>query len=428
MKNFERFNFGQSINDFISEKGLVKPTDIQSLVFPLLMKKTSVCALGKTGSGKTFAFALPMLHWIKSDELERGRMPGPKAIVLAPTKELALQLIKSLKSVSHHVKLQIGSYLGDAKSKGHIKQNMPDVIVSVPGALLRGMRDKIIPGESVRWLILDEGDELLKGPFRADIAGIFDSLTFPELTVGLFSASLSEAERGKMRELFSRIKLSEVDDGSANTIHVKIETYNIEMLDKEKPELLMHFLKRQGQGKGIVFVNKKDSLAPLETGLRERMPSKVFYTISGDLDYRGRKKVMQAFSKDPTGLLIATDVVARGMHITDLAWILNYDLPFESAYYIHRCGRVGREGTLGRVYNFITFKDMPLIQKINDSIAKQTALKLDVLKTKKIKDTREKPHQTARAGKKAPVQVVKKKVTRTVVKRKPGFSRRKKSK
>ena len=221
----------------------------------------------------------------------------------------------------------------------------------------------------------------------------------PLLQIIFFSATLHPDHRERAQQYSGKNIAELIEDGSAHHTQTQIKTFNIELLEAEKIDLLPHFMKREGQGKGIIFINKKEAAKSLFDKIESTISGRDFFLLHGDLDHKTRKQAMKAFRASENGVVVATDILARGMHFPGLEWILNFDLPFEASYYLHRVGRVGREEGVGRAYNFITPRDQSLIARINESIKSQRALSLDFLRFKKMKVTS--PVQVPRSGRKS---------------------------
>ncbi len=428
--SFEKILSHPSVLSFVSENKLKEPTRIQSLVIPDFIKGKSVNVIAKTGSGKTLCFALPICELLKT--AEEDRMVGdpketkgkPRAVILAPTRELALQLQKVFKSVSHHVKLRVRMLAGGeaAKTNHLLSRDNIDILIATPGRLSNALKKKELSLKETNYLIMDEADQLLEMGFRRDLENIYQSCDDTLVHVGLFSATHSSSLDEFCSTIFSAIDFASYNSEDKNKLTQSVRTFNIYLKDEEKLKMTEAFLKNQAQGRGIIFVNKHDTVTSLYTQLPEKFPKMKFHALHGEMEAKARKKAYDQFLKEG-GILISTDITARGMDIADLVWVMNFDLPFEAVYYIHRCGRVGRRQTEGFAYNLVTPKDINIITRINEAIRGQSAIRLTAFDEKKfsaVKAIKAKAIETKLDKKKKQLEVLKKKV---FTKKKPAEKR-----
>jgi superfamily II DNA/RNA helicase len=389
--SFEKNFSHPSISAFLKEQKIKAPTDIQALVIPDLIKGKSVNVIAKTGSGKTLCFALPIFDLLKSHEenilhdskeTQKGR---PAAVILAPTRELALQLHKVFKSVAHHAKMRVRMLAGGegAKVNHLLSRDMIDILIATPGRLSSALKRKELNLKEVKYLIMDEADQLLEMGFRKDLENIYTS-TDPSLVhVGLFSATHSHALDEFCSTIFADIDFASYNTQDKNKLTQSVRTYNIFLNEPDKLKMTSAFMKNEAKGNGIIFVNKHETVEFVKHELEALFPKIKFHALHGEMEARARKKNYDQFLKEG-GVLVSTDITARGMDIADLVWVLNYDLPFEAVYYIHRCGRVGRRMKEGFAYNLVTPKDLNIVSRINEAIRNQTAIKLTVFDEKKF--------------------------------------------
>nr|BDT28096.1 DEAD/DEAH box helicase [Bacteriovorax sp. HI3] len=428
--SFEKILSHPSVLAFTTENKLKEPTRIQSLVIPDFIKGKSVNVIAKTGSGKTLCFALPICELLKTAE-EDGMVGDPKetkgkprAVILAPTRELALQLQKVFKSVSHHVKLRVRMLAGGEAAKANhlLSRDNIDILIATPGRLSNALKRKELNLKETNYLIMDEADQLLEMGFRRDLENIYKSCDDTLVHVGLFSATHSPSLDEFCRTIFAEIDFASYNSEDKNKLTQSVRTFNIYLKDDEKLKMTEAFLKNQAQGRGIIFVNKHDTVTSLYSQLPEKFPKMKFHALHGEMEAKARKKAYDQFLKEG-GVLISTDITARGMDIEDLVWVMNFDLPFEAVYYIHRCGRVGRRQAEGFAYNLVTPKDMNIITRINEAIKNQSAIRLTAFDEKKfsaVKAIKAKAVETKLDKKKKQLDELKKKV---FTKKKPGEKR-----
>jgi len=390
MKTIEQFS-NSFINSYLTEKNITQLTDIQEKVIPEILKGKSVNVIAKTGSGKTLAFLLPVVDLLKNFEsnygirLQNEERGKPLAIILAPTRELCTQLAKVTKGVSHHAKMRVRTLFGgEGTKKKAIKFEFVDMLIATPGSLATSIKRKEIDMSEVRYLILDEADQVLELGFKRDLTAIYEACDRSLVKVGLFSATQSTALTEFVEGVFSDINFYDYNIQDKNKLTRTVRTFNIYLTETEKDKMAVAFLKNEAKGRGMIFVNKHADVDTLVEKLKIAMPKIPFYSLHGNMEAGARKKTYDQYIKSK-GILVCTDIMARGIDIADLNWVLNYDLPFEAVYYIHRCGRVGRNMKDGFVYNLVTPRDSAIVSRINEAIKNQTALILNVFDEKKFK-------------------------------------------
>lgn len=373
---------------FFEENRLHAPTDVQvSAIAPFVAGK-NIQVLAKTGSGKTFSYLLPLFQMLKLSEKEKtkdskAQKGSPRAIIVVPIKELAIQVQEEAKKVSHHIKMRVRVALGGDKGKkvSDLKNTEFDILIGGPGRIKSMLDRGEINLENLEHFIIDEADQLMEMGFSQDMKGIRKHFKRP-FQAALFSATSSESFDNLRVEFFSGITFDFVNVGITNALVSKIDTFNITLNYQEKNAMLTEFVKKEAKGSGIIFVNQKETVTAVYKFLKENFKDLKVSELHGDMNASERKKAFEKY-KTTGGILVTSDLFARGIDIKGLVWILNYDLPFEAVYYVHRSGRVGRNGAYGRVYNFVTSKDVPLVSKINEAIFGQTALKIDAISIKK---------------------------------------------
>lgn len=418
--NLDKILSHPSVLSFLAEQKIKEATTIQSLVIPDFLTGKSVNVIAKTGSGKTYAFALPIMELLKNSELDRPvgdpkkQFGKPRAVVLAPTRELALQLHKVFKSIAHHVKLRVRMLAGGeaAKTNHLLARDTFDILIATPGRLSSALRRKEINLKETNYIIMDEADQLLEMGFRKDLENIYGSCDASLVHVGLFSATHSESLDEFCKTIFNAIDFASYNSEDKNKLTQAVRTYNIYLKDEEKMQMTEAFLKSQARGNGIIFVNKHDTVNNLYAELPGKFPKMKFHALHGEMEAKARKKAYDSFLKEG-GILISTDITARGMDIDDLMWVMNFDLPFEAVYYIHRCGRVGRRQTEGFAYNLVTPKDVNIISRINEAIKNQTAIRLTSFDEKKfaaVKAIKAKSVETKLDKKKKQLDTLKEKI------------------
>lgn len=437
MSSFEDFLFLESIEKFITESGLKKPTEVQGKVIPELFKGESVSVLAQTGSGKTLSYALPIFQLLKmnDDEIPMELQIGaPRAIIMTPTRELNQQVNKVLKSIGHTAKLRIRTLTGGDKGKisRRIADEAYDILVCSPSRLKSALERGEVKSTLLEILIFDEADQLLDMGFTKDIVRIQELIKKEyrqsPIQIGLFSATWPAQYKNFLSEVFPEYAFNEIVCQGGVQLKRNIETYNIPLGIKEKSIMVDSFLEKEGKGTGVIFVNRKEESLKVFNQLQQKFPRRRINLLHGALTQKERRDAYSEF-RDKGGVLVATDIAARGLDVKGLSWVLNYDLPFEAVYYVHRCGRTGREGKLGRVYNFVTAADLKLMARINEAILSQSSLALKTLEPSGLQIPNSKSSKkTAGAAKKKVTKKVAKKVTKKASAAKKRTPRYKKNK
>jgi len=374
-----------------SKVNLKSPTNIQKLAIPKLNTDGNYIIHGKTGSGKSLAFLLPIFSKLK--ELENNNFSAntarPLCVVMAPTRELTLQLFELAKEMSHFCKLRVRKLVGGDKGNklDILFSSKMDILVCTPDRLLKAVKNKELFLSDLQILALDEADQLLENSFSESMTNLFELIDLFKTKIYLISATSADNYAQALNTYFENIKFETIGKGFENKIGHNIRTFNINTNEDDKFHLLKSFIKKTNKSNGIVFTgNRHRAIKAYE--LLSEQPDSPTYLIHKEMSIKERKESLEAFRKTG-GIIIATDILARGVDITHLHWVLNFDLPSASEYYLHRTGRVGRAGKKGDVYNFITQHDLLRKKKINIALTSQgrhdLKLPLVVAKQKKKK-------------------------------------------
>ena len=382
---FEKLGIDEDYNSYYKEEGIKTPNPMQKEVIKTVINGKSVVCLAQTGSGKTLAYALPTTELMKREENEAGvsRFEGsPKIVVVSPTKELAFQIEKVFKSISHHVAFRTRSMVGGKKQT--LKSQAFEVLIATPQTLARSLKSGNISFDQLMHLVFDEADNLFEMGFKKEVEGILRHVEFDQTKVHFFSATLGESAQEFIKQKFQKLDPKWFNFES-NQVQKSVQTFNIYLSPKEKKNMLKGFFDKTAKGRGIVFVNQKNQLKEIDEFLKETKTKIKYKVIHGDMTQKERQAAHKHFVDGKSQVLIASDIMARGIDIKDLEWVLNYGLPKTPIYYLHRSGRVGRAGKGGTVYNFVTNFDSKLIGYINDAIKAQSTLKIDLIRKMTIK-------------------------------------------
>jgi ATP-dependent RNA helicase RhlE len=345
--SFSELGLSADILSAISAQGYSEPTPIQANAIPAVLSGADVMATAQTGTGKTAAFTLPVLH-----KLGEGRGSGkPRVLVLAPTRELAGQVVESVTTYGKHMGVRATAVYGGmpiGKQIGALKRGV-DVLVATPGRLIDHMERKTVDLSQVETVVLDEADRMLDMGFIKPIERILGTLR-PSRQTLLFSATFS----GPIRKLAERFltnpeRIEMAHEGNA-TDNIEQSAYFVD--GHRKRALLTHLMSEEDWGQVLVFTRTKRGADKLAEQLeRDGIRSTA---IHGDKPQGARTKALSAFKKNSVQALVATDVAARGLDIDKLPHVVNYDLPDNADDYVHRIGRTGRAGAQGRAVSLVS--------------------------------------------------------------------------
>ena len=357
LSSFEVLGLSTPLMQAVEQLGYQEPTPIQQQAVPVLLEGRNVLGQAQTGTGKTAAFVLPMLQNIQ---------PGTgivQALVLAPTRELAIQVAQATKEMSRMTPVRVLPVYGGQSYDIQIRQlkRGVDVVVGTPGRLLDLMRQGVLDLSQVSYLVLDEADEMLDMGFIEDIEAILAQIP-AERQMSLFSATLPPA----VRRLAERY-LSDPHEITINPDHRTVkETVQsfIRVLESQKTAALIRLLEIEEVKSALVFARTKVGAQELADQLVERgYPAEALH---GDLSQARREFVLNRFRQGSVTLLIATDVAARGLDIDSVSHVFNYDVPEDAEDYVHRIGRTGRAGRKGIAITFLTPRDRYRLRQIQD--------------------------------------------------------------
>ncbi len=370
---FQEFITNSDLTKYLSDSKLSKPTQIQSSAFPALLGEGDFIVQGKTGSGKTLAYLLPVIQRLKELEALGGeeQTASPKAIVLVPTRELALQVFSVAKGISHFAKLRIRKLIGGDKGKSldNLFRSPMDILITSPERCFRAFKKKDLSTQSLKFFVLDEADQLFDSSFKKTTQEIAHLTLNDQAQVFLVGASRPANFEEIISEAFPDRAFKTIGKGEENVLNHQVSTHNISLEEDDKFVYVNSFLKKQNKRNGLVFMGNKARAQRVYEQIKKLKKEKV-YLVHKDLEIKDRLKVVEDFRKTG-GVMISTDIMARGVDISHLQWVLNFDLPSEADYYLHRCGRVGRSARAGDVFNFITSRDNKRLMKINESLTVQ---------------------------------------------------------
>lgn len=338
----------------LTELAYVSPTPVQAATIPAVFAGRDVLAGANTGSGKTAAFAVPLLQQLVDAKTEDKTGAYVRCLVLVPTRELAQQVADSFLSYASHLngKLKIVAAFGGVSVNAQMQslRSGADVLVATPGRLLDLLSSNAIKLNRVSALVLDEADRMLSLGFTEELAQVLDALPVKKQTL-LFSATFPEEVRELTAKLLNNPLEYQLQSEQESTIHQRVITVNRPM----KTALLAHLIKEHQWSQALIFVSAKNTCNHLAQKLSKRgITAEVFH---GDKAQGARSRVLDGFKNGEISVLIATDIAARGIDIDKLPVVINFDLPRSPADYMHRIGRSGRAGEAGLAVTLISHED-----------------------------------------------------------------------
>ncbi|MGB0910087.1 MAG: DEAD/DEAH box helicase [Nitrospirales bacterium] len=360
---FEKYAISDSIKKNLSRLGFVRTTDIQFKVIPSIMAGEDVLAIAQTGTGKTAAFAIPIISQIELKKRSK-RSGGIQCIIMVPTHELAIQIGEVFTNLSKQTKVKAFAIHGGVEQDPQIKklQGGIDILVTTPGRLFDLIHQGYVHLKRVETLVLDEADHMLDLGFIKDIQAIKRMLTQQHQTL-FFSATINKEIKqlaySQIRHSAIRIQIAPDTRVSKNVSHYVMF---VEMDDKRF--FLERFLSDYPESRVIVFVRTRVRAERVAKAMGRVGIETI--TIHGEKDQRDRAEVMKRFKTGAKNVLIATDISARGIDIPDINYVINYDLPEEAENYVHRVGRTGRGVKKGTAISFCSQEEKPRLEEIHE--------------------------------------------------------------
>ncbi|MDR3069101.1 MAG: DEAD/DEAH box helicase [Cellulomonas sp.] len=360
---FADFDVRREIIEALDAVGISHPFPIQAMTLPVALTRQDIIGQAKTGTGKTLGFGIPLLEHTTApgepgyDDL---RAPGkPQAMVVVPTRELAVQVAGDLATASTKRKVRIVQVYGGRAYEPQVEalKRGADVVVGTPGRMIDLMNQRALDLSQVGTVVLDEADEMLDLGFLPDVEKLIAGTPATRHTM-LFSATMPGPVVAMARRYMSRpthIRAADPDDSGQTVKDIRQVAYRAHALDKV--ELLARILQARGRGLTIVFARTKRTAAKVADELVAR--GFAAGAIHGDLGQGAREQALRAFRHGKVDVLVATDVAARGIDVDDVTHVINYQCPEDEKIYLHRTGRTGRAGNTGTAVSFVDWDDMP---------------------------------------------------------------------
>ena len=342
---FTEFDLPQEVLKGIESAGFTQCTPIQALALPMTLKGTDIAAQAQTGTGKTATFLLTTFNHLLKSPGKKGR--GPRALVIAPTRELALQICEEAKVLGGHTDFRVLPVFGGIdyiKQQEALKRGT-DIVVATPGRLIDYMKQKVFSPSRIQILVIDEADRLFDMGFIKDLRFILRRLpNYKKRQSMLFSATLSYGVMELAYEYMNNPQ--EVFAGPERVTVEEIDQVIYHVGKDEKINLLLGILKEETWNRLLIFANTRVGVEVLTRRLRDNGHAAL--GITGTVDQKKRLRIMQRFKAGEVKILVATDVASRGIHVEDIDLVINYDLPQDAEDYVHRIGRTGRVGKAGK--------------------------------------------------------------------------------
>jgi ATP-dependent RNA helicase RhlE len=357
--NFDELNLTKPLLKAIDELGFINPTPIQCKAFPVIMSGKDVIGIAQTGTGKTFAYLLPVLR-----QLSYSEMKHPRVLIVVPTRELVKQVVEELEKISKYMSIRFAGVFGGANinTQKQLVYNGLDVLVGTPGRLMDLYMTGLLRFKSIQKFIIDEVDEMLKQGFRPQIISLMEIL--PEKRQNLmFSATLTPEVEELINSFFYDPQKIEIAPHGTPLEQIQQSVYFLPNFNT-KANLLEHLLNTNSEMvKVLVFVGSKRQADRLEEKINEKLPG-ISGVIHSNKAQNTRFNTMEKFENGSIKMLIATDIVARGLDISDVSHVINFDMPEQPGDYIHRIGRTGRADRAGIAISFVNQAEKPLLSGI----------------------------------------------------------------
>ena len=362
IQTFSEFNFYSGLMEGLDAMGFQKPTPIQQEAIPHILNNNDLIACAQTGTGKTAAFLLPIIH-----KIANASGDYINTLIIVPTRELAIQIDEAFQGFAYFTNVTATSIYGGADGNAFEQEKKAltqgtNIIVATPGRLLSHLNQKYVKFEKVQHLILDEADRMLDMGFSEDLNKIFSFLPAKKQTL-MFSATMPSKIRDMAKRLLNHpvqinIAISKPAEGVTQGAYV---VYN-----EQKLPLLNNILKGQNLKSMLIFSSTKIKVKELERELKRQGFNAA--AIHSDLEQDQRNEVLRNFKNRDLQILVATDILSRGIDIDSIGLVINYDVPGDAEDYVHRIGRTARAETTGLAYTFINPEDQLKFKRIEDMI------------------------------------------------------------
>ena len=371
-KTFADFNVRADIVESLADAGITHPFPIQAMTLPVALSGHDIIGQAKTGTGKTLGFGIPALQRVVGpDDAGYDKLPAPgapQALVIVPTRELAVQVANDLQNAARKRNARITTIYGGRAYEPQVEalQKGVEVVVGTPGRLIDLYKQKHLVLKNVKMVILDEADEMLDLGFLPDVETLIAGTPAVRQTL-LFSATMPGPVVAMARRYMTKpthIRAADPDDEGLTKRDIRQLIYRAHSMDKI--EVVARILQARGRGRTIIFTKTKRTAAKVAEELVDRGFAAA--AIHGDLGQGAREQALRAFRNNKVDVLVATDVAARGIDVDDVTHVINYQCVEDEKIYLHRVGRTGRAGNKGTAVTFVDWDDMPRWGLINKAL------------------------------------------------------------
>jgi ATP-dependent RNA helicase RhlE len=362
MKNFSELSLSAHLKSNLSKLGFTEPTPIQALSIEPALAGRNVVATAQTGTGKTLAFVLPLIHRLESEP----RTKGVRAVVLAPTRELAIQIEVTFAKLAHGTGIRAATVVGGVGENPQLNaiRKGAQVLIATPGRLYDFLSRKLVNLSAARVLVLDEADRMLDMGFLPTIKRIMEAMPSDRQTL-FFSATIETSVKHLVEVHVPNAVRVEVGSTGKTVDEVTLHHYEV---DADAKLTLLQKMLRDEPGSFLVFARTKHGADRLARGLSREFKAAA---IHGDRSQNQRNQALKGFQDGYYRVLVATDVAARGIHVEGIAHVVNYDLPQVPEDFIHRVGRTARAGARGTASTFSTRLERSEIARIEKAIGRR---------------------------------------------------------
>lgn len=372
--SFKDLNLIEPILKALQTEGYTQPTPIQEQSIPVVLQRKDLLGCAQTGTGKTAAFAIPMLQLLAEDLVTGKKTKAPKALILTPTRELAIQIQESFTAYGKHIPLKWSVIFGGVSQHAQVMalQKGIDVLIATPGRLLDLMNQGYVDLRSIQIFVLDEADRMLDMGFVNDVKKVIAKLPVKRQTL-FFSATMPNEIKALADSILTNPTKVEVTPVSSTAETIDQSIFFVEK--KDKAALLTLLLKDKAIKSALVFTRTKHGADKVVKILNAATVKSA--AIHGNKSQNARQAALQNFKNGAIRVLVATDIAARGIDVDDLTHVFNYELPEVPETYVHRIGRTGRAGNSGIAFSFCDVEEKLLLRDIQKLINKQIPVRID---------------------------------------------------
>lgn len=365
--SFQELNLSSQLVDALAKKGYEKPTEIQQKAIPVILQRRDVLASAQTGTGKTAAFTLPLLQLLsEQDGGTNVRMSAPRVLILTPTRELAMQIAENIYQYKRFLPLRYTVIFGGVSQHKQVEELRAgtDILIATPGRLKDLLNQGFVSLKQIKYFVLDEADRMLDSGFLPDVKRIIKLLPVKKQTL-LFSATIPAEILALSKSLLDNPVRIEVQPVSSTVEKISQCVYHVE--SHRKQDLLVDLIKNGKMDRVLVFTTMKHHADKISKKLS--ISGITSEAIHGNKSQSQRQNALAKFKSSKVRVLIATDIVARGIDIDDLSHVINFELPDVAETYVHRIGRTGRKGKSGIAISFCSSEEKNQLRDIQKLIA-----------------------------------------------------------